>query len=160
MKTRLTKPSGAKRSPMTGLCVSSKSSAKARPFSTSTIPTSAVASRSRSARRSPAGCRRSRPQGLGPVPSMLSNDAITSGICGQRNRFQGAVCTAAIPSRSCPLWVISGHRKGSAECPLYPQKRTLIERVRMCALCQKRTCVSGLSACQNSLIDDLIDLCS
>jgi len=24
----------------------------------------------------------------------------------------------------CPLWVKSGHRNGSAECPLYPQKRT------------------------------------
>src|SRR5262249_27485845 len=25
----------------------------------------------------------------------------------------------------CPLWVKSRHRKGSTECPLYPQKRTL-----------------------------------
>src|SRR6516164_5573306 len=38
-----------------------------------------------------------------------------------------------------PLWVKSGHRIRSASCPLYPQKRTLIERVRMSALCQKRT---------------------
>jgi len=30
----------------------------------------------------------------------------------------------AILSRSCPLWVISGHR-GSARRPLCPQKRTL-----------------------------------
>ena len=27
----------------------------------------------------------------------------------------------------------------SASCPLYPQKRTLIERFRMSALCQKQT---------------------
>jgi hypothetical protein len=26
-----------------------------------------------------------------------------------------------------------------SQCPLYPQKRTLIERVRMSALCHKRT---------------------
>src|SRR5262249_5296741 len=34
---------------------------------------------------------------------------------------------AAIRSRSCPLWVKSGHRNGSVECPLYPQKRTWVE---------------------------------
>jgi hypothetical protein len=27
----------------------------------------------------------------------------------------------------------------AGECPLYPQKRTLVERVGMSALCQKRT---------------------
>jgi len=32
-----------------------------------------------------------------------------------------------------------GHRDGSAECPLYPQKRTLVERLGMSALCHKRT---------------------
>ena len=48
-------------------------------------------------------------------------------------------CKAAIWSRECPLWVKSRHRRGSAECPLYPQKQTLIERVGMSALCQKRT---------------------
>jgi len=26
-----------------------------------------------------------------------------------------------------------------SRCPLYPQKQTLVERVGMCALCQKRT---------------------
>src|SRR5262249_17952396 len=30
-------------------------------------------------------------------------------------------------------------RRMSASCPLYPQKRTLVERVGMSALCQKRT---------------------
>src|SRR5262249_9209971 len=39
----------------------------------------------------------------------------------------------------CPLWVKSGHRTRSVSCPLYPQKRTLVERVGMSALCQKRT---------------------
>src|SRR6516165_5656945 len=39
----------------------------------------------------------------------------------------------------CPLWVKSRHRSTSASCPLYPRKRTFVERVRMSALCQKRT---------------------
>src|SRR5262249_55923501 len=39
----------------------------------------------------------------------------------------------------CPLWVISGHFVKSGRCPLYPQKRTLVERVGMSALCQKQT---------------------
>src|SRR5215469_11974911 len=33
----------------------------------------------------------------------------------------------------------SGHRSTSDQCPLYPKKRTLVERVGMSALCQKRT---------------------
>jgi len=33
------------------------------------------------------------------------------------------------PRPRCPLW----------GCPLYPQKRTLVEQVGMSALCQKRT---------------------
>jgi hypothetical protein len=51
----------------------------------------------------------------------------------------GLVCTAAILSRPCPLWVISGHWRVSALCPLYHRKRTLIERVGMSDLCQKQT---------------------
>src|SRR5215469_8195234 len=39
----------------------------------------------------------------------------------------------------CPLWVKSRHRSTTGSCPLYPQKRTLVERVGMSALCQKRT---------------------
>src|SRR5215472_13844177 len=39
-----------------------------------------------------------------------------------------------------PLWVKSGHRGQLKQCLLYPQKRTLIEHVRMSALCQKATC--------------------
>src|SRR5262249_46434238 len=40
----------------------------------------------------------------------------------------GSVCTAAILGGSCPLWVKSGHQGLSARCPLYPQKRTLVEQ--------------------------------
>jgi len=32
-------------------------------------------------------------------------------------------------SCSCPLWVKSRHWSTSAQCPLYPQKRTLVDRV-------------------------------
>jgi hypothetical protein len=36
-----------------------------------------------------------------------------------------------------PLWVISGNFAKSGRYPLYPQKRTSVERVDMSALCQK-----------------------
>src|SRR6516225_10752947 len=52
--------------------------------------------------------------------------------------LDGLVLTAEADSR-CPLWVISGHWAKSRRCPLYPQKRTLVECSRMSALCQKRT---------------------
>jgi hypothetical protein len=39
----------------------------------------------------------------------------------------------------CPLWVISGHRGMSDQCPLYPRKRTLRRATVMSALCQKPT---------------------
>ena len=39
----------------------------------------------------------------------------------------------------CPLWVKSRHTGRSEQCPLYPQERTLVERIVMSALCQKRT---------------------
>ena len=51
----------------------------------------------------------------------------------------GSVCTAAILSRSCPLWVKSGHQRCRDRCPLYPQKRTPPECDPMSALCQKQT---------------------
>src|SRR6516162_8285602 len=47
--------------------------------------------------------------------------------------------------RPCPLWVKSGHWGTSEQCPLYPQKRTLISTVVMSALCQKRTLRSATS---------------
>jgi hypothetical protein len=40
---------------------------------------------------------------------------------------------------ACPLWVKSRHSAMSKQCPLCPQKRTLVERVVMSALCQKRS---------------------
>ena len=69
-----------------------------------------------------------------PTPS-----TITAGICDWWNRVQESVCAVAILSRSCPLWVISGHWSTSASCPLYPQKRTMELNREMSALCQKRT---------------------
>src|SRR5262249_58269203 len=51
-----------------------------------------------------------------------------------------SVCTAAILSCSCPLWVISGHSRRFLRCPLYPQKRTSRHTVGMSAMCHKRTC--------------------
>jgi hypothetical protein len=42
----------------------------------------------------------------------------------------------------------------SAQCPLYPQKRTLAEGVGMSALCQKRT----LSELFDHLVGELLEL--
>jgi hypothetical protein len=36
-------------------------------------------------------------------------------------------------------WIKSRHPEGKQRCPLYPQKRTLIDGVKESALCQKRT---------------------
>src|SRR6516165_12403913 len=61
-------------------------------------------------------------------------------ISGSRVRLRTSITTAndfaAEPSRGMSLWVISGHRLKPTPCPLYPQRRTLIERVGMSALCQ------------------------
>jgi len=38
--------------------------------------------------------------------------------------------------RRCPLWVKSGHRGTSNQCPLYPRKRTLIKCIGKSASCQ------------------------
>jgi hypothetical protein len=69
----------------------------------------------------------------------LTMTVITLGICDRRNGVQGSVCTAAIPSRRCLLWVKSRHDTLKSPCPLYPQKRTLRGDNSMSALCQKRT---------------------
>jgi len=45
--------------------------------------------------------------------------------------------------RQYPLWVKNRHRTASVQCPLYPQKRTLVELVVMSALCQKQTLCSA-----------------
>ena len=49
------------------------------------------------------------------------------------------LCVTAKLDCQCPLWVRSGHQHISAGCPLYPQKRTLVERVAMSALYHKQT---------------------
>jgi hypothetical protein len=41
-----------------------------------------------------------------------------------RSGIRGSVCTAAILSCACPLWVLSGHRGTSDQCPLCLRKRT------------------------------------
>src|SRR5215469_17152956 len=67
-----------------------------------------------------------------------------------RQRWQGAQRVAArsvftkIRPSGHGTWMPqtrrSPHRKRTfSRCPLYPQKQTLIERLRMSALCQKRT---------------------
>src|SRR5262249_50496817 len=61
----------------------------------------------------------------------------TAGVCDQRNGGQVLNCTAAIPNRSCPLWVKSRHSAAQRRCPLYPPKRTLLERVEMSAFLPK-----------------------
>ena len=48
----------------------------------------------------------------------------------------------ASASLRCLLWVKSRHRKGSAECALYPQKQTFTRRCGMSALCQSRQSAS------------------
>ena len=68
-------------------------------------------------------------QGLG-----LRLIAIAAGNCDRRNGVSGSVCTAAMLSRPCPLWVKSRHRGTSNQCPLYPQKRTLELSREMSAL--------------------------
>src|SRR5262249_48886028 len=50
----------------------------------------------------------------------------------------GACCITANLDHQCPLWVKSRHSRISARCPLYPQKRTSVERVEMSAKCQKK----------------------
>ena len=38
-----------------------------------------------------------------------------------------------------PLWVNNGDDALKSQCPLYPQKRTLLSATGMSALCQKQT---------------------
>ena len=77
--------------------------------------------------------------------------------------FDFVYCSAAFKNFSQPVEAMNDtslsslctDRVGlrSKLCPLYPQKRTLIERVRMSALCQKRT---FCAAAKLSLFDYLI----
>jgi hypothetical protein len=45
------------------------------------------------------------------------------------------LCGTAISSGECPLWVKSRHDTLKSQCPLYPQKRTLLDDACMSALC-------------------------
>src|SRR5262249_54434539 len=53
--------------------------------------------------------------------------------------FFSQSCAAANLRRRCLLWVKTRHSPTFGRCPLYPQKRTWVERVGMSALCQRRT---------------------
>jgi hypothetical protein len=80
-------------------------------------------------------------------------DGITKNSCGLRGAGGGRAKTSfrqageRDPEASeqylvrpgYPLWVIGSHCDLHKACPLYPQKRTLVERVVMSALCQKQT---------------------
>src|SRR6516164_2653915 len=71
----------------------------------------------------------------------------------------GLVCTAAILSRSCPLWVKSGHRRTSNQCPLYPKSGHSRARPNDAWLVRLATgrnyCVapSALGECRTKAID-------
>jgi len=57
---------------------------------------------------------------------------ITRAICRALKRV---LCITAKIGRPCPLWVKSGHRSASSQCPLCPRKRTSIIVNGMSALC-------------------------
>jgi hypothetical protein len=110
-----------------------------------------------------------RPSGIGPrsrrpntpLPRRYSSKPGIAVFIGQHifNRsFRNDVNARAIPrcglialmSAPCPLWVISGHRGTSASCPLYPRKRTSVERARKSARCHSHgnQTGNGHSTCQ------------
>jgi len=67
-------------------------------------------------------------------PAAKRNRAACDPRCIVRSRLSSVYC-----ERLSSLWVISGHRNRSAECPLYPQKQTSVECCGMSAMCQLRT---------------------
>jgi hypothetical protein len=72
------------------------------------------------------------PQGSGPQANCIDDYSRDLRLTKWGS---GAVCTAGILSRSCPLWVISGHCRRTSECPLYSRKRTSTGAVAMSAKC-------------------------
>src|SRR5215469_14358164 len=54
------------------------------------------------------------------------------------------------------IWNLShrnvGHSAHSVQCPLYPQKQTLVERVGMSALCKNQTSKSQLPADRQGIV--------
>jgi len=69
--------------------------------------------------------------------------------------LRAALCITANSGCQCPLWVISRHFGVFGQCPLYPQKRTLLERVEMFALCHNRT----HAVQQKSLLNHFVGAC-
>jgi hypothetical protein len=64
--------------------------------------------------------------GLGKPRGRLGVDSPSLGPQGwQQNVVQESSYGAAILSRRCRRWVISGHLHCNSPCPLYPRKRTL-----------------------------------
>src|SRR5262249_43322982 len=73
-------------------------------------------------------------------PHMRRSDVQPTAQMGRNNQcICRVLCVTANSEARCPLWVKSGHFGMSDPCPLYPQKRTLVEPVVMSALCQKQT---------------------
>ena len=71
--------------------------------------------------------------------------------CSDEIAAPHCLCVATILRTECPLWVKSGHYGVSERCPLYSQKRTLIEHVGMSALCQKQTFASFIRSPRRQL---------
>src|SRR6516164_8924787 len=67
------------------------------------------------------------------MPPVLSTESIAHPSTAED------CCPAAFYSRLCRLWVRLGHSAMSAECPLYPDKRTSTDATSMSAWCQEET---------------------
>jgi len=81
-----------------------------------------------------------KPQCSALGPPRRINGRIAKGYSGNPAGHRTfAANQALILGRSCPLWVKSGHSQRFIQCPLYPQKRTLLGMSTMSALCQKPT---------------------
>src|SRR5262245_16366606 len=74
-----------------------------------------------------------------PPPQLCSIHLGVAQLQDTSERSRHKIAEQHLSTTQCPLWVISGHRSSSNQCPLYPRKRTLIERLGMSALCQKQT---------------------
>src|SRR6516162_2574045 len=82
-------------------------------------------------RKRPCHCTTSNPDEL--APSQLSPPTVW-----YRSGSHQQIGSGQIKGRECPLWVISGHRGISNQCPLYPQKRTSPTAAWTSVKCQKR----------------------
>jgi hypothetical protein len=75
---------------------------------------------------------------LQPLAAEKATELLTFGCRAAPTRSPPSHYGGRATGRACPLWVKSRPRALKSRCPLYPQKRTLIEPVGMSALCQKR----------------------